>query len=198
MKKLCDKNVASSVVGMTLDVRFFRWLKAFFSDPWRKTLVIIPFMFMLGNIIPSFYAWIAEIPKEEEIHYTQGELVLRENNKKGIQLGLNNNEKIEYFSCADQLTVGHWGCGVNDELLREWSGKIAEIGWFYQPAYFFYSQRRLVRLKVEGEEKISLEKVSERIRIGRENAVGNIFIALFIIVLLLFLIRKIIKMYEKL
>ncbi|RLM17823.1 hypothetical protein BIY29_18885 [Brenneria alni] len=195
MKKLCDKKVASSVVGMMLDGRFFRWLKAFFSDPWRKTLVIIPFIIIVVNIIPSFYAWIAEIPKEEEIHYTQGELVLRKNNKKGIQLGLKKNNKIEYFSCADQLNVGHF-CGPSDDLLHDWSGKQAEVGWFYQSAYFFYSQRRLVRLKVEGEEKISLEDVSKDISYGRKSAVRYVVMYnIPIIFLVLYLIRRFI--YKK-
>ncbi|RLM17667.1 hypothetical protein BIY29_19020 [Brenneria alni] len=198
MKKMCDKNVASSVVGMTLVVRFFRWLKAFFSDPWRRVLVLFPLGIILYTSVPAYYAWVAEMPKEEEIHYTQGELVLRKNNKKGIQLGLKRNNEVEYFSCEEILNVGHWGCDVNDDLLHDWSGKQAEIGWFYQPAYFFYSQRRLVQLKVEGDEKVSLETVAKRISSARKVAVSNVVMIDFpIIIFVLFLMRKFIYIKEK-
>ncbi|MCG8709141.1 hypothetical protein JHU04_002375 [Brenneria sp. 4F2] len=195
MNGLDDKNIASSAVGMALVVRFFRWLKAFFSDPWRRVMVWIPLGIVLFTAVPSYYAWIAEMPKEDEIHYTKGKLVIRKNNKKGIQLGLKNNNKIEYFSCADQLNVGHF-CEPNNDLLHDWSGKYAEIGWFYQSAYFFYSQRRLVRLKVEGDEKISLEDVSKDIFSGRKSAIR--YVAMYIIpmiVLVLYLIRRFI--YKK-
>lgn len=186
MNRLDYKNISSSV-GLTL---FFRWIKVFFSDPWRRVLVQISFIFMLFNIVPALYAWNSDIPKENEINYAKGELVLRKVNKKGIQLGVKKSNKIEYFSCANELTLGHWGCGVNDDLLRDWTGKTAEIGWYYQPVYFFYSQRRLVMLKVDGEEKISLEMVSEKILSGREGAIDSIFIATSIMMLLFFLIKR--------
>ncbi|MEE3664566.1 hypothetical protein V2I52_22035 [Brenneria sp. g21c3] len=184
MNRLDYKNISSSV-GMARVVRFGKLVVTFFSKKGRVFILLVSLLSLSTGIIPLYYSWIAQMPKLEDVYYSSGALVVKKLAKGDRQIGLKNNGTIEYFSCASSVASRHSGCGIKNELLNDWAGKNAEIGWFNQPVYLFYSQRKLIWLRIDGDEKISLSKSEKLMLIDGSDAPIFIF---FHVLFLIFLI----------
>lgn len=140
---------------------------------WKNgTLIALPIAIFV-ILIPAWYAWITQLPPLEQLQRREGTLTYKLlNNRLGAKVGITNDSGTEYFTCRpSQLGKRHDCLRLGFEELKPLKGKPAEVLWFEQKVNIGSTQKRLARLIVEGEEKVSLEKTAKRIDIGRQGAI---------------------------
>jgi hypothetical protein len=108
-------------------------------------------------LIPAYSALLSEIPSLEQSKIAEGEFSYAQTGKSGNRIMLKiENEKV-YFTCREFIH-NHHDCFVRN-IINDYVGKHTIVQWFEQPIYLFFTQRRIVRIIVEGKEILARETV---------------------------------------
>jgi hypothetical protein len=147
---------------------------------------VLALIFVFLILIPLGYTWRAEIPPSHQLRVTAGTLTYQEIGKRGNRLtGIETKSGTFYFTCSKGKYGSYPDCLFPLSEYEKLSGKPATVWWFEQPVYLFSTQKRLVRLDVSGEEKVSYEKTLKLTKSSAEDAlwfIGAMFIAFISIV----------------
>ena len=159
------------------------------------SLLLIPlWMFMI--LIPFSCTWWAEIPPFEQLQMTSGELTYQDVGKRGDRLtGIKSESSTIFFTCAEGKFF-HPDCLFPMAEYEKLSGKPATVWWYEQPVYLFSTQKRLVRMVVAGEEKMSYEKTVRFTAIGAKWAVRVIFVVLVLFISIVIGFERMIRRQE--
>jgi len=125
------------------------------------------------------YSYFTKIPDYNSLINQSGVLIWHKLLKGDSKIGLKTIDGNQYFTCRADLGMKH-KCLPKDqaELLV---GRSAEVWWFEQKVYPFFTQRRLVSLVVDGEEIISVVNTSELQRSAAStNILGAVAVFLFV------------------
>lgn len=145
------------------------------------SLLLVPlWVFMI--LIPFGYEWWAEIPPFEQLQVTSGELTYQDLGKRGDRMtGIKSASGTDFFTCATGQ-YDHTDCVFPMAEYEKLAGKPATVWWYEQPVYLFSTQKRLVRLVVDGEEKMSYERVVHLTGNAAGAAPWYIFVMLFLFI----------------
>lgn len=118
---------------------------------------------------------------------SRGKISFRYIYKKGYLLELDGVG----IPCADDLN-GKYECLSSMEKIKAIDGAIGNVTWYEKKLYPFYSQRRLIRLVVEGNEIIPIEKTKSDMEWSASHAKRSVMIAAFLFGFVLLIIEWVI------
>ncbi|MCL2141240.1 MAG: hypothetical protein FWH42_06270 [Dehalococcoidia bacterium] len=147
-------------------------------------------MYILLIFIPACYTIFNKIPPLEDLRVATGVFSYK---KMGLRFGnvvILNEDVTNYYTCRVAIGTSHGCFAFNAELLSM-VGKPVQIWWYEQKLYFWYSQRRLVRLVVDGHEERSYEKSVSRDKEETSFRFYSSIVALAFIVALCVLLERI-------
>lgn len=131
--------------------------------------------------IPLVYEWRPAVPPMAQLQVARGELTFQDVGKGDRLTGIKSATGTTFFSCATGK-IGHPNCLFDLGDYEKLAGKQATLWWYEQPIYLFTTQKRVVRLIVNEEEKISYEKTALWTEKSASRAPWYIFIVLVIVV----------------
>lgn len=151
---------------------------------WSRWLgfAVLTFFFL----IPLCHTVFGEIPPLEELQFATGIFSYKKqvvDNNPGEVIILNHDED-HYYSCRSTIAAPSrcfYGAVTSKRRLDSFVGKTADIWWYEQNLYLLYTQRRLVRLVVEGREEYSYENAVEESN-GQKKF--QFYITIFVVVFL--------------
>lgn len=151
---------------------------------WRNgSWVLLPIIIFL-DYVPSYYEYTTVIPPESSLHRATGALAYTYSGKGGVRIGLKGPDGTVFFTCAERLSLR--SLCLSEKEVAALKGQPAEVWWFEHKYYLFSSRKRLVRLNVDGVEKISREHT---VRMAKSSADFRIWIdgayTVFIIVVMI-------------
>ena len=132
----------------------FRKLKLISASSW----LVVP-IYVFGVLIPMSYTVFSRIPDHDSLINQDGVLISHKLLKGDSKIGLKTLDGNLYFTCRASFGLNH-KC-LSKERAELMVGRSAEVWWFEQKIYPFFTQRRLVRLVVDGEEIIGAAKTLE-------------------------------------
>ena len=138
-------------------------------------------IYFLGVLVPMIYTHHSSIPENIHLKKSDGVLIFNKLRKGDSKIGINIQNGDLYFTCSAGLYGGkNWCLSMGDA--KALIGKPAEIWWFNQKIYPFVTQKRLVRLMVNGQEIIGVARTLERQRVGASYlSISAIFIFIFVL-----------------
>lgn len=146
-----------------------RWRSNYAYWLRKSNWLLIP-IYLFAVLIPLYYEATAEIPPTEKLHVTDGMLVIKWIPRRRELTGLQNEAGNIYFTCRIGVFSKKNNCISTFDEAKKLVGKRATIWWFEQTIFPFSTQRRLVRLVVDGQEKISLARTLQATRSASGNA----------------------------
>ena len=150
------------------------------------SFLLIP-IYIFIIFIPLAYTWFAEIPPFQQLQITSGELTYKDVGRRGDRLtGVKLDLDTIFFTCAKGKFGAAPDCLSPYSAYEELAGKPVTVWWFEQPVYLFVSQKRLVRLVVAGEERMSYEKTLMLTRHASDNALwfAGVLLILFVLIVI--------------
>jgi len=117
-----------------------------------KNRLIFSVMYILLIFIPACYTFFNKIPPLEDLQVTTGVFSYKNTGAKLGKIIILNGDAANYYTCRRTLINKH-ECYHFDAKLHSMVGKTTQIWWYEQNLYFWYSQRSLVRLVVDGREE---------------------------------------------
>jgi hypothetical protein len=120
---------------------------------------IIP-LYIFIVAIPVCNTLLSEIPPLEQSQIAEGELSYEKVWRNGKRVVLENINEKSYYTCRDSLFGRSHDCSIKN--IDDFVGKSATIQWFEQPIYLFFTQRRIIKIIVDGKEIVSRESVVRR------------------------------------
>lgn len=146
-----------------------RWKRRFVSWVRIGNWLLIPiYIFVIA--LPLYYEWKTEIPSVEQFNRADGNLVYKRIVKKGALIGLKSDEGAQYFTCRPGLFTNTHDCLISTQMLDGLIERPATVWWFEQTIYPLSTQRRLVKLVVDGQEKVSIAMTEKRTDRASEDA----------------------------
>ncbi|MBC2731585.1 hypothetical protein [Thiobacillus sp.] len=157
-----------------------------------SALSMLIYIFVI--LIPSTYAWLAEVPPQNQLQVMTGKLVYQDGPRRGDKLtGIQAASGTVFFTCSTEKFV-HPNCLFPVTEYKSLSGKLATAWWFEQPIYLLSTQKRLVRLVVDRKEILSYGKTVDVTKKSAKSAPWfiGIWFALFVSIVIGFerLIRR--------
>lgn len=154
-----------------------------FDAKRRRRLLIcdlgLTAMYLFLLLIPAAYEWLIEIPSLDGLEVTSGTLLFKKTGTRGDYLtGLHTSSGSIFFTCATRWDGSTHDCLVRSRPDESLVGKEATVWWFEQPVHLWATRKRLIRLVVAGEEKVSYEISMARTKIGRESVFVGLIIGL--------------------
>lgn len=142
--------------------------------------------FLFVIVIPGFYDWTSEIPNLEGLHETEGNFTYKVTGRHNEDrlMGIITNTGTMYFSCG-QGYIAHPDCIHPSSEYDRLVGKPAQVWWYEQSVYLFMTQKRVGRLVVDGEEKVSYEHTVE---VTKRTARSTPWLAIIILCIYAFVI----------
>lgn len=162
------KNQINDMSDTPKKTAWYAWLP---MKLWRNgSWVLLPIIIFL-NYVPSYYEYTTVIPPLSSLHRSTGTLAYNYGNKGGVTIGLKGPDGTVFFTCATRLSLR--SLCLPEEEVAPMRGQSAEVWWFEHKYYLFSSRKRLVRLNVDGVEKISREHT---VRMAKSSADFGIWI----------------------
>lgn len=153
----------------------------------RIGYVVLALIYVFVILIPLLYERNTRIPEMGELLQTNGNLICKEIGNRGDYL---TGVKIvdgqpQFFTCSGGSFGARPDCfGPRVDKCQKLSGKQTTVWWFEQPVYLFSTQKRLVRLAVDGKEEISRERTMELAKKGSLLSTWLIFVMLGLFLLI--------------
>ena len=151
-------------------------------------------IYIFTFFVPECYGYFSKIPPLEELQLARGTFSYKPNNH-GRLIILNNNKKV-YYTCRDPGSGNHdciWDAKNTKNRLDSLVGKTANIWWFEQKTYFFSSQRRLMRLVVDGYEEYSYEEAVRKIKRAKNDVPYSLITTLFLFIGILLFVERFVE-----
>ncbi|MCL2876325.1 MAG: hypothetical protein FWF12_08575 [Betaproteobacteria bacterium] len=138
----------------------------------KKIIWMFALFFTFLFFIPGYYTVSTKIPPFEELQLATGVFSYKGKGGKGGYTIILNKDKKNYYTCRlpsidDNDCI--WEGNKTKHKLDSLVGKTANIWWFEQKTYLWATQRRLMRLVVDGHEEYSYAQAVREINIGKNN-----------------------------
>lgn len=123
------------------------------------------FIYIVGMLMPSGYAYFARMPSAAEMHVSTGKAEFSFSGKSGYALMIGGKS----HTCGGPFLYEDKDCFSVDETAAV-TGKNVAVTWFYQPAFPFFPNRRVAQIQMDGVDLLPDGYLSRALQIDKERA----------------------------